>query len=387
VTRAPLTERGRETVPHCLADVELLAMSRLPAAIWDFVAGGSGGETTLTGNRAALRDLAVVPRVLSAIEHSDTAATMLDTPSALPVAVAPMAYQRLVHPDGEPALARAARRAGVPYVACTLSSCPIEEIAAVGADTWFQLYWLRDRAKTAELIRRAEDSGCRALMVTVDVPAMGRRLRDLRGDFTLPPSVFAANFTPGGVSVAHRRQAGRSALAAHTELTFDPAFGWRQLDWVLSRTRLPVVLKGVLDERDAAAAAERGIRALVVSNHGGRQFDGAVPSITALPAVVEAVAGRCEVLMDSGIRDGTDVVRALALGATGVLLGRPLLWGLAYDGERGADRVLDLLRTELRQALLLAGCADPTAARQLRVVRRSAPVGGWSIFQESEVHP
>lgn len=357
-----------ETAPLCVADVARLAEAVLPPEVWDYAAGGSGTETTLGANRTAFDAVALLPRVLAGVEEASTAGRLLATDVAMPVAVAPMAYQRMLHPDGEPAAAEAARLAHVPYVVSTLSSVTLEEIAKVGADIWFQLYWLRERHAVESLVARAEDAGCQALMVTVDVPIMGRRLRDLRNSFSLPLDVVAANLDDGG-GRAHDRVRGESALAAHTVAAFAPALGWADLAWLRARTTLPLVVKGVLDPRDATRAVESGVDAVVVSNHGGRQLDGAAASVDALPAVVAAVGDRCEVLLDSGIRSGTDVLRALALGARGVLVGRPVLYGLAVDGARGAGQVLSLLATELREAMTLAGCADLAAARTLSTVR------------------
>jgi 4-hydroxymandelate oxidase len=351
----------------CVADYEELAAAAVGRDVWDFVAGGSGTELTLARNRAALDAVAVLTRVLSGVDGADTGAELLGAAAGMPVAVAPMAYQRLLHADGELAAAAATRAARIPFAASTLSSHPVEEIAATGARTWFQLYWLRDRGLVTELVRRAEECGCSALVVTVDVPIMGTRLRDRRNGFALPSWVTAANLADGSGSAAHRAQRGGSAVAAHTRAAFDASAGWEDLASLRERTTLPLVVKGVLDPRDAVRAADLGAAAVVVSNHGGRQLDGAVASARALPAVVDAVAGRCEVLLDSGIRSGTDVLRALALGATGVLLGRPVLWGLAVGGEDGVRAVLDLLAGELRDALLLAGCATPAAAADLGV--------------------
>ncbi|MBO4209035.1 alpha-hydroxy acid oxidase [Micromonospora echinofusca] len=360
----------------CLADLAELARRVLPAAVYDFVAGGSGAETTLAGNRAALDRVAVLPRVLTGTADPDLSARLPGGVAALPVAAAPMAYQRLVHPDGELALARASAAAGVPFVASTLSSYPIEEIAAVAGPLWFQLYWLRDRSLVRALLARAEAAGATAMMVTVDVPLMARRLRDVRNAFTLPETVVAANLTrdlaaglaAGPDDRAHLAATGVSAVAAHTADVFAPALTWQDIEWLRGQTDLPLVVKGLLDPRDAALAVEAGADAVVVSNHGGRQFDGAPPSIVALPAVVDAVAGRAQVLLDSGVASGTDVLRALAGGAAGVLVGRPLLWALAAGGERGARRAFDLLRAELSDALTLAGCADVAGARDLRTL-------------------
>jgi 4-hydroxymandelate oxidase len=310
---------------------------------------------TLRANRAAFDRVRVVPRVMAGVEVVDPTTRLVGTASALPVAVAPMAYQRLVHPEGELELARAAEVAGVPYVVSTLSSVPLEKIPG---ECWFQLYWLRDRRQVEGLIDRA--ARCSALVVTVDVPVMGRRLRDVRNGFALPGDVVAANLET--TREAHAPVPGLSAVAAHTQSAFSPTVSWGDLEWLKGRTELPLVVKGILDPRDARRAVEIGASAVVVSNHGGRQLDGAVASIDALPGVVDAVGNEIEVLMDSGIRSGTDVLKALAVGANGVLIGRPLLWALAVDA---CDEAFGLLRTELTDAMLLAGCADLAAVKEL----------------------
>ncbi len=363
-----LQQDAGQRPPVCVADVVMLAEGQVSAEVRDFVAGGSGDESTQAANRAALDRVRLVPRVLAGSDRADSSGPLLRGTAAMPAVVAPMAYQRLLHPAGEIAAARAADKAGIPFVISTLSSFPLEEIAKVGGSTWFQLYWSRDRGQVLDLVRRAEQAGCEALVVTVDVPVMGRRLRDLRNGFALPASVTAANLGGEPLAATHTRQPGASAVATHTGLAFDPAIGWADLAWLREQTAMPLVLKGILDPRDAVRAVELGAEAVVVSNHGGRQLAGAVASITALPPVVEAVGGRCSVLLDSGIRSGTDILRALACGADGVMVGRPVLWGLAMDGEAGAALVLDLLHTELREALVLSGCPDLTAARGLTTV-------------------
>lgn len=349
----------------CLADVERLAAAELPADIRDFIGGGSGAELTLAANRAALDRIHLLPRVLRDVSGCRSSATLLGRPVSMPVAVAPMGYHRLVHPDGESAGARAAARAGIPFTAAMLSSRPVERIAEAGADTWFQLYWLRDREKTLGLVRRAEEAGCTALVLTADVPWMGRRLRDVRNRFALPAEVTAAHLSASDGATAHRGGSAGSALAAHTGEAFSPAVSWADVERLRAFTRLPLVVKGVLDPADARRAEECGADAVVVSNHGGRQLDGAVPSIDALPAVRRAVGTGCQVLLDSGIRSGLDVLKALALGADGVLLGRPVLWGLAAGGAAGVEHVLRLLATELHTALGLAGCARVADAARL----------------------
>jgi 4-hydroxymandelate oxidase len=349
----------------CVRDAEEAAMRILPADVRDFVAGGSEAEVTLAANRAALDAVFLTPRVLGGITACDPATVLVGSRSALPVAVAPMSYQRLLHPEGELGMARAAREAGIPLTLSMMSSCPLEEVAAVGGTLWQQLYWLRDRAQVTDVIQRAESAGCRALMLTVDVPRLGRRLRDMRNNFALPPGVTAANLRDEAAGLLHRPAAGASGVAAHTNYAFDPSLSWADVAWLRETTRLPLVLKGILHPDDARHAVAHGADAIVVSNHGGRQLDGAVASITALPGVRDAVQGRCEVLLDGGIRGGTDVLRALSLGASGVLLGRPALWGLASGGAPGVARVLSLLAEELTEAMHLAGCPDVAAARGL----------------------
>ncbi|WP_328526194.1 alpha-hydroxy acid oxidase [Kribbella sp. NBC_00359] len=347
-----------------LVDYESLAAAVLPAEVRDFVAGGSGSETTLRLNRAALDSITVTPRVLAGVDEPGTSCTLLGGQFAMPVAVAPMAYQRLLHPEGELLLAAAAATAGIPYVISTLSSVPLEKIAAV-TPSWFQLYWLRDRGLVRTLAERATAAGCGALMVTVDVPVMGRRLRDVRNSFALPPEVVAANIVDM-VTEAHSAVPGLSAIAAHTASAFDPAVGWSDLQWLRSSSELPLVVKGILDPRDARRAADLGVDGVVVSNHGGRQLDGAPASIDALGPVVDAVGNHCAVLVDGGVRGGIDVVKALALGASAVLIGRPLLWALAVEA---VDEALALLGQELRDAMLLAGCGDLAAVARLTTGR------------------
>ncbi|MEU7019305.1 alpha-hydroxy acid oxidase [Streptomyces sp. NPDC046203] len=348
------------TEPLTLADVEDRARAVLAPEVYDFVAGGSGAESTLDANRAAFDRCHLVPRVLSGVGTADTTTTLLGVPASLPVVVAPMAFHAVVHPDGEPAVARAAAAAGLPFTGATLAGCPLDELEVPGGTLFFQLYWLRDRARTEWLIDEAERLGARALMLTVDVPFMGRRLRDLRNGFAVPAHAAPVNL-PGG------QRGGGQSVGAHAAAVIDPTLTWSDLEWLRRRTRLPLVLKGILDPADARRAADLGADGLVVSNHGGRQLDGAVPGLLALPAIRDEVGDACEVLVDSGVRSGTDVLRALALGASGVLLGRPVLWGLAVGGEQGVSGVLELLRTELATSMALAGAPDVSAAARLGV--------------------
>ncbi|MFK0119788.1 alpha-hydroxy acid oxidase [Streptomyces sp. NPDC090994] len=363
---APTTDAGS------VADLEPAARERLAGDIWDFIAGGSGDETTLAANRAALDRITLVPRVLRDLSERHTRCELFGFRASVPAAVAPLAYHRLVHPDGEAATARAARRAGVPLTVSTMSSTSLEQVTDAGGTVWFQLYPLRDRQRTRALVRRAEDARCAALMVTVDVPWMARRPRDIRNSFSLPPHVRAPLLgDEDGAPDARSRVPHASAVAEHTRASFAP-FTWADLAELRRATSLPLIVKGVLAPDDAVRAVEAGADGVVVSNHGGRQLDGAIPTADALGAVCEAVGGRGTVLFDSGVRSGTDVLRALACGADAVLVGRPVLWGLAVGGEAGVHRVLTLLRREFSDALGLAGCPDPAAARELAIWRRPA---------------
>lgn len=355
-----------------LNDIAAGARAELPDDVWDFIEGGSGGELSLQANRTALDALYVTPRVLRDVSQVDTAAAFFGRPARMPVAVAPMAYQRLAHPEGEQAAGRACGEAGVPFTVPLLSSVVLEDLAASAGDLWFQLYWLRDRGLTEELIDRAEAAHCRALLLTVDVPTMGRRMRDLRNDFSLPQGVRAVHLARPERAVPQRRRGDSSALATHTRQIFDPSLCWADVEWLRQRTSLPLVVKGVLDPRDARQAMRAGADGLVVSNHGGRQLDGAVPGIAALPEVREAVGDDGTLLLDGGIRSGVDVVKALALGASGVLLGRPALHGLAVGGQKGLTHVLSLLHEELVDALSLSGCRDLSDAAGLRLTTAGA---------------
>ncbi|MGK5496597.1 alpha-hydroxy acid oxidase [Streptomyces sp. URMC 125] len=356
-------------IAFCLADLADAAASILSQEVWDYVAGGAGDESTVELNTRALRDMRVLPRVLNNVSERSTRTSVLGDVCALPLAIAPMAYQRLLHPDGEDATARAAERIGIPFVLPMLSSVAMEEIAALGGTMWLQLYWLRDRGQTADLIRRAEDAGVRTLVLTVDMPVMGRRLRDLRSGFSLPPYLHAANFDADQNAAARERRDGTSAIAGHAALAFDPSLNWADLEWLRDQTRISLALKGVLHPEDAARAAAIGVDAVIVSNHGGRQLDRTVAGATVLPLVRHAVGDRCAVLYDGGIRSGSDILCALALGADAILLGRPVLWALAVGAEEGVAEALELLRVELDTAMAVTGCSDLADVRALTVLR------------------
>ena len=317
-----------------------LAQERMNPAHWDYFHGGSDDEVTLRASRTAYERIRLRPRVLVDVSHCETSTTVLGTPVSMPILVAPMALHCLAYPEGECATAQGAGMAGTLMIASTTSTRNIEEIAgAATGPLWFQLYVYPSLQVAEKLVRRAEAAGYRAIVLTVDLPQLGRREKDIRNNVTIPPApYFEANF----VDVAKEGQ-------AWVPLT------WESLSWLRSITSLPIVLKGILTAEDAALAVEHGVDAIVVTNHGGRQLDTAIPSIEALPEVVEAVAGRCEVYLDGGIRRGTDILKALALGARAVLLGRPVLWGLAVNGAEGVRHVLELLHKELELDMALAG--------------------------------
>lgn len=341
----------------CIADLEAIAKRRLPRAHYDYYAGGAEDELTLDANRAAFQKVFIRPRALVDVSRIDTETTALGTPISMPIMVAPTAYQKLAHPDGELATARAAGQSKTLMVASTIATCDLESIArAATGPLWFQLYVQPERGLSRDLARRAEAAGYRALCLTVDTPRLGRRERDVRNAFTLPPGIRMMNFEGGRGDMPRRAPPGTSAMAAYSAMLLDPSLTWDAIAWLQSETKLPIVVKGIISAEDAKLAVESGADAVVVSNHGGRQLDACEPTLAALPHVVEAVSGRVEVYLDGGVRRGTDVVKALALGARAVLVGRPVIWGLAADGQAGVHRALEMLREELVLALQLTGC-------------------------------
>jgi 4-hydroxymandelate oxidase len=344
-------------LPLNLHEYEAAARYVLSPMMFEFVAGGSGDEVTLHGNRAAFDRWRLLPRVLRGLQEVSTATSVLGQDIALPVLIAPSSLHRLCHDSGERATARAARAAGTIYTMSTAATLAIEEVAPEAGPWWFQLYVFRDRGLTRELVARAADAGASALVVTVDTPLLGRREADERNRFAIPPGVTMANVQVSAPRVHVDGIAGSGWVTAAPAL--EPALTWADLDWLASLSSLPVMPKGLLHPENAVRAVEQGARALIVSNHGGRQLDSAVAALDALPAVVDSVAGRVEVLVDGGVRRGTDILKALALGARAVLIGRPIHWGLAVGGEAGVRHVLELLRAELALDLMLCGLASP----------------------------
>jgi isopentenyl diphosphate isomerase/L-lactate dehydrogenase-like FMN-dependent dehydrogenase len=336
--------------PINIADLERLAAEALEPGVHGYFAGGAGDERCLRRNCEAFAEWELWPRVLVDVSRVSTATTLLGAPVEVPILVAPVAFQRLAHPEGEEAMARAAASTGTVMVVSTLATTAPAEVAAAapGGRRWLQLYCFRDRGVTRALIEEAAEAGYEAIALTVDAPYAGPRERDLRSGFVLPAELR----TPAIDAAAGRR----NLTIAEVFALVDPALTWSDLESLCAETELPVLVKGVLAAEDARLAADHGAAGVIVSNHGGRQLDGVPATIDALPGVVEAVGDRLEVLMDGGIRRGTDVALALALGAKAVLVGRPALWGLAVDGQAGAELALAMLRRELELALALLGC-------------------------------
>jgi 4-hydroxymandelate oxidase len=349
--------------PINLSEYEKLATEYLSKMALDYYSSGAWDEITLRDNCAAFWRVKLRPRMLVDVSNRNLITKVLGKTLQFPLLIAPMAFQCLAHPEGEVATALAASKAGVGMVLSTLSTKSIEEVAAAVQDTdsaaplWFQLYIHRDRGLTRTLVEKAYAAGYQALCLTVDAPVLGRRERDSRNQFTLPPGLEATNITSLlGVNIP--KQEGESGLFTYFAQQLDPAVTWSDLEWLQSLCPLPLIIKGILRGDDAARAVECGAKAIIVSNHGGRQLDGAIASLDALAEVVEAVDGRAEVILDGGIRRGVDVLKSLALGAKAVLLGRPVLWGLAVAGEVGVAHVIELLRNELDVAMALSGCAN-----------------------------
>jgi isopentenyl diphosphate isomerase/L-lactate dehydrogenase-like FMN-dependent dehydrogenase len=335
-------------------DYERLAEEALDEAALGYFAGGAGDEHTVRANVAAFDNWRLRPRVLVDVGDVSAATTVLGADVSMPIITAPVAYQRMAHPEGEVAVARAAAEAGT--IVClssftTSSPASVAEAASTGR-RWFQLYWHPDRGVTKAMLDQAREAGFSAVVLTVDLPVLGRRERDLRTGFALDPEyrmeVYASALGDLGV-----------VTPTAAAVLVDPSLTWRDLEWLHENAGLPVIAKGILTAEDALLAVDHGCEAIVVSNHGGRQLDRAVASLDALPEVVDAVAGRAEILMDGGIRRGADVAIALALGARAVLVGRPVIWGLAARGADGVQHVLELLRDELVLALALLGCSSP----------------------------
>ena len=360
-----MEECGRDQPPPrdeaelvSLGDYEQLARTRLSPAADAYLASGVGDEMTVRANRDAFAQVKLRPRALVDVSRIDTRLTLLGREHAFPVVLAPTAYTRVFHPDGELAVARGAKAAGVTYTVSSFSTTTIEEIRAeTDGALWFQLYVLRDRGLTREIVQRAEGAGCEALCLTVDHPVAGARNRERRARFELPAGLRRAHLDTLGATAGQLGRAAAGARNIYSPL-LDPALTWKDAEQLIGSTRLPVFLKGILDPEDAARGIEVGAAGLIVSNHGGRTVDGVPATLEALPGVVDRVAGRVPVLVDGGVRRGTDLVIALAMGAVAVQIGRPYVHGLAVAGDAGVTQVVNILRQELEIAMALLGRAS-----------------------------
>ena len=347
------------TEPLNLDEFEAAARETLPAMTYDFIAGGAEDERSVAGNRAAFARRVLRNRVLVDVTSRDLRTELLGIQLPHPILLAPTALHRLAHPDGEAATARGAAAAGALYTVSTATSTRLEDIAtaAPGAPRWFQLYHLGQRDASEALIRRAVATGHQAIVLTVDVPLLGRRERDLRGAFTLPP----------GIVMAHAHEPAWAPPAADASNAWaspiaSANLGWDDLKWIRAAAGgLPLLLKGIVRGDDAERALNAGVDGIWVSNHGGRQLDGAIATLDALVDVARAVAGNCAIVVDGGIRRGTDIIKALALGADAVAIGRPQLYGLAAGGAGGVQRVVELLHAELDLAMTLIGAPSLAA--------------------------
>ncbi|MDF2692363.1 MAG: L-lactate dehydrogenase [Labilithrix sp.] len=352
-------------------DYESAARERLTPMAYDYYRSGADEEHTLRRNRDAFAQYEIWYRTLVDVSTPKLETTVLGTPVAFPILVAPTAYHRLAHVEGERATARAAAEIGTLYCASTLATTTLEDVAAVApnAPQWFQLYVHKDREFTARLIARAKAAGYRAIVVTADTPVLGRRCADVRNGFCLPDGMVMENLIDA--LPPDLRHGGGSELARFVASRHDAAFVWSDLDEIARQAApLPVVVKGIARADDALRALDHGVKAVWVSNHGGRQLDYAPATIDVLAEVVRSVGDRAEVYLDGGIRNGTQALIALGLGARAVFVGRPILWGLATAGAEGVRGVLGVLRDELTRAMQLAGCADLQAARDELIRRR-----------------
>ena len=340
-----------------LDSLEALARERLDPMLYDYMAGGAGDEWTLAENRVAWSRFQLLPRMLRGVSDRSLATTVLGQDVSMPVLVPPMGFQGLCHADAERATARATAAEGTIFCASTVSNESLESIAeASGGPRWFQLYVYRDKEITRGLVDRAVAAGYSALCLTVDTPLAGARERDRRNSLRMPSHLTLGNFAAEHTAEHHHGHGAGSALAQYIAARWDAGLTWDDVSWLRSVSPVPVVVKGVLAPEDAVLAVDHGAAAVIVSNHGGRQLDSAPAGATMLRPVADAVAGRAEVLVDGGIRRGTDVLKALALGARAVLVGRPVLWGLTLDGADGVRAVLQHLRLEIDLAMALAGC-------------------------------
>lgn len=361
---------NEEDAVLCTEDLKNLGLVKLGREVRDFYESGADQEVTLRENEVAFTRWRFRPRVLVDVSHRQLSTALLGMYTSMPVGVSSVDMQKMAHPEGESATARACQAHGVPMIVSTLSTTALEDVrmSAPKAVLWFQLHVFKNRAITMSLVRRAEASGYGALVVTVGSPFYGNRFADARNKFKMPKGLMLANFR--GSIFAHLNATERSSLTEYTNKFFDQSVTWRDVVWLKSITRLPIVLKGILTAEDAVIATHHGANAILVSNHGGRQLDGVQAAIEALPPIVAAVGGLIDVYLHGGVRTGADVAKAIALGARAVFVGRPAIWGLAYDGQKGVEKMLGIFREELNRTIALLGCPSVWTLGPTFVVRK-----------------
>jgi isopentenyl diphosphate isomerase/L-lactate dehydrogenase-like FMN-dependent dehydrogenase len=343
--------------PVNISDFEILAKEKLSQSAYDYYSSGANDEITLRENCDAYKRIFLKYRVLVDVSKRDLTTEVFGQKISMPVIIAPTAFHKMAHIEGEVAVAKAATKAGTIMILSTLSNSSVEEVVkASSGNIWFQLYVFKDREITKSLVKRVEDAGCKALVLTVDAPLLGQRERDIRNKFNLPDGFTVKNLEPfykEKLSLKHD-----SGIAGYFSENLDPSLNWKDIDWIKSITKLPILIKGISCKEDALLSIEYGADGIVVSNHGGRQLDTCRASIEVLPEIADAVYGKTEIYMDGGIRRGTDVLKAIALGAKAVFIGRPVLWGLSFEGESGVSSVLEIFRKEFDLAMALCGCTS-----------------------------
>ncbi|XP_078503207.1 2-Hydroxyacid oxidase 1 [Lissotriton helveticus] len=357
-------------------DFELYAKAALPKSVYDYYRSGADDQQTLADNVAAFARWKLRPRMLRDVSLLDLSTSVLGHNISMPICVGATAMQRMAHPDGETATVRACRSIGTGMMLSSWATSSIEEVSEAAPDAlrWMQLYIYKDRELTKSLVRRAERAGYKGIFLTVDTPYLGRRFDDVRNRFQLPPHLRMKNFQTSDLAFASEKGYGEdSGLAVYVAKAIDPSIKWEDIGWLRGLTSLPIVAKGILRADDAREAVKHGVDGILVSNHGARQLDGVPATIDVLPEIVEAVQGKVEVYLDGGVRKGTDVLKALALGAKTVFIGRPILWGLAYQGEDGVHDVLQMLMEELRLSMALAGFRSVEEIDRTLVQRSTFP--------------
>nr|CAD1823215.1 unnamed protein product [Ananas comosus var. bracteatus] len=361
-----------------VCEYEALAKQKLPKMVYDYYASGAEDQWTLKENREAFSRILFRPRILIDVSHIDMTTTVLGFKISMPIMIAPAAMQKMAHPEGELATARAASSAGTIMILSSWATCSIEEVASTGAGVrFFQLYVHKDRNLVRQLVKRAERAGFKAIALTVDTPRFGRREADIKNRFTLPPGLTLKNFE--GLDLGPLDNTRNSGLAEYATSQLDPTLSWKDVKWLQTITSLPIIVKGVTTAEDTRLAIQAGVAGIIVSNHGARQLDYQPATISCLEEVVSAAQGRVPVFLDGGVRRGTDVFKALALGASGVFIGRPVLYSLAVDGEAGVRKVLQMMRDEFEITMSLCGCTN------LKEITRNHVISEKDVYRSSRL--